>query len=73
MLLPANLDRPAIHFLFVPLKLTRGVDCFSFAIVGVLVQNNNNFTMLRFHGGSSCNNWNINYQGLEHQLVVLCR
>jgi hypothetical protein len=58
-LFPANLDRLVIHSLFEPLKLARGVDCFSFASVGVLVQDNDNF-MLRFHDGSSCNNGNIN-------------
>jgi hypothetical protein len=33
-----DLDRLVIHFLFLPLKLARGVDRFSLASVGVLVQ-----------------------------------
>jgi hypothetical protein len=52
-LLPANLDRLVIHFLSVPLKFARGVDCFSFASVGILVQDTDNFPALRFHDSSS--------------------
>jgi hypothetical protein len=48
MLLPANLDRLVIHFLFVPLKLARGVDGFSFSSVGIVVENNDNFIALIF-------------------------
>jgi hypothetical protein len=53
-LLPADLDRFVVNLLAEPFKLSRGMDSFAFAHVGILVHDCDDVAALGSYHGAGC-------------------